>query len=116
MKKSILFLGICLFIALGVFAQERYFRLTPAWLVSIKDSTKNYVVVDINNYSSEQLYDKAIRYVNEKYKNPDAVLKGKVQNEFLTFITHNDHMFDFRNGITIIVEVNYLTTISFEGK
>jgi hypothetical protein len=113
MKKSILF-AVFLFIAFWGFAQERYFMLTPDWLVSIKDSTKNYVVIDVNNSSSEQLYDKAIRYINEKYKNPDAVLKGKVQNEFLTFITHNDHMFDFRNGITIIVEVDYHTTISFK--
>jgi hypothetical protein len=113
MKKINLSL-VFLLIAFGGFTQENYFKLTPEWLVSLKDTTKNYVVVDVNNLTAKQLYDKAIMYVNERYKNPDAVLRGKIENEFLTFATHNDHMFDFRSGVPIIVEVDYLTTISFK--
>ncbi|MDO9255967.1 MAG: hypothetical protein Q7U54_10680 [Bacteroidales bacterium] len=113
MKNTILS-TIFLFIAFWGLAQEKYFKLTPEWLVSVKDTTKNYVVVEVNNYTAAQLYNKAIMYVNERYKNPDAVLRGKIENEFLTFATHNDHMFDFRSGINMIIEVNYLTTVSFK--
>lgn len=67
MIKKILFSSILLISAFSL-AQTKYFQLTPNWLVSVQDSTKNYIVVDVPNFSTDQLYKKAIKYVNEKYK------------------------------------------------
>jgi len=114
--KKILLLFVILIYAVSLNAQNKYFNLTPHWLVSVQDTNKNYVVVTMDSCSAEQMYKKTINYINKSYKNPDAVIRGKSENEFLTFITYST-IFTFEDGwgITNVVSGEYFTTISYKN-
>lgn len=69
--KKILFV-LMLFVSMGVFAQE------PLELVYITDgyySISNVEVVE--NVASKDLYSRALLWVSETFKNPDAVMVSK---------------------------------------
>lgn len=41
----------------------------------------DYVVSEFNSVSKEEIYKKTINWVKETYKNPDEVMKMKIENE-----------------------------------
>jgi hypothetical protein len=98
--------------AVSLNAQNKYFNLTPHWFVSVQDSTKNYVVITIDSCSADKLYKKTINYINLTYKSPESVIRGKSENEFLTFVTHDKIVMKL-NRIEN-VDIEYFTTISYK--
>lgn len=110
--KKLIFILITFFCVIGVSAQEKYFTLTPNWLVSTTDSTKNYTVIYIDSTSADQLYNKTINYINLIYANPETVLKGRAKNEFLTFTTQDKIVLKF--NVDVEVDLNYYTTIFYK--
>ena len=60
----------------------------------------------------------AIKYVNEKYKNPEEVIKGKTENEYLRLETYVPQFTKVNNsGVKLDVSMKYTTELRFkDGK
>jgi hypothetical protein len=78
MKKflslSFLFLTFILFGQTNVINHPNKFEYSETCL-------NDYIVTEIENISKDVIYNKSLNWVNETYKNPDAVLKMKIENE-----------------------------------
>lgn len=70
MKRILILITMCI-IAWSANAQ---FVLTPKGLKSAKDSS-DFVVFEFPNKSKEDLYKSALLYFNNKYINPESVIK-----------------------------------------
>ncbi len=64
------------------------FVVTPNGLKDLNDKEKSYVVINIEGKTAKELYDNAIKYINKNYKSPNDVIKGKIDGEYISFITH----------------------------
>lgn len=105
-----------LFISLIGFSQE--LEVTSNGLKDKENPEKNYVVINCANKTKSELYDNAIKYINEKYKNPDEVIKGKTKNEYLRFETYAGQFIKVNNsGAKLDVSAKYYTELRFkDGK
>ena len=114
MKKLILLLTLAL--SMQVFGQK--YIVTPEGLRDVNNVSKTYIVYDINGLSTTQLYENAINYVNEKYKNPEEVIKGKIEGEYLKFDTYvSDFILYNNSGIKMPIQANFTTQLRFkDGK
>ena len=92
--------------------------VTPSGLRDAKDAEKQYVVIEIDGLSAKQLYDNSIKYINEKYKNPEEVLKGKTDGEYLKFDTYDPNFIIYNNSsYKVPIKANYTTELRFkEGR
>jgi len=92
--------------------------LTPNGLRDSINTEKTYVVITIEGKTAKQLYDNAIKYINKAYKNPEDVIKGKTDGEYLKFITHEPQIFSFKFlGKIMPSSANFTTELSFkDGK
>ena len=114
MKKLIL-LSMVL-IGFNSYAQK--LNVTPNGLRDSNDSEKTFVVINAEGKTAKQLYDNAIKYVNKAYKNPEAVIKGKTDGEYLKFITHvSDFLLVNNSGAKIKINADYTIELNFkDGK
>lgn len=62
--------------------------VTPIGLKDSIDNEKSYVVINAQGKTAKELYENAIKYINKNYKSPNDVIKGKIEGEYLSFITH----------------------------
>ena len=114
MKKLILFSLICL----SATAYGQKLTVTPNGLKDANDTEKTFVVINADGKTAKELYDNAIKYINKNYKSPDEVIKGKVEGEYLKFITHVSNFLTVNNsGAKILIDANYTIELNFkEGK
>ena len=114
MKKSIL-LSMIFFCSLSY---GQTFVLTPNGLRDSLDTERSYVVINAGGKSAKQLYDNAIKYINKNYKNPDEVIKGKTDGEYLKYNTHASDFISFKNSfLKAKFDVDYTTELNFkDGK
>ncbi|NQX42538.1 protein of unknown function [Pedobacter steynii] len=119
MKKQILtLLCVALFPFLSS-AQDKAseFTLTSNGFINSADSTKNYVVVDMQGKSQQDLYKKSLIYLSGLYVSPKEVL-STIENESITVNS------TAKNAIKMKVlflnpswDVNYTITFQFkDGK
>lgn len=101
---------------ISILAQE--IVVTPSGLRDKNDLQKTYVVIKIDSIKQDQLFKFAISYVNKNYKNPDQVIKGKTDNEYVRFITHVPYFLKVNNsGAMIDIDADYSTELNFkDGK
>lgn len=114
MKKLFLF-------ALFVFSTLAYGQklvVTPLGLRDADDVKKTYVVVSAEGKTAKQLYDNAEKYVNKSYHSPEDVIKGKIEGEYLRFITHISDFLEVNNsGVMIPTDADYAVELNFkDGK
>jgi len=114
MKNLILLLTLTL--SMQVFGQK--YTVTQNGLRDENDVEKTFLVLEIDGLSAKQLYDNAIKYVNEKYKNPEEVIKGKTDGEYLKFDTYvSDFLLYNNSGAKIPIQATYTTELRFkDGK
>jgi hypothetical protein len=92
------------------------FTITPDGLKDKSNNEKTFVVLNVEGKTAKQLYDNAILYVNTIYKNPSAVMRGNIINEFLSFATHTN-TFYMDAFIKRNIDVEYITSLTFkDGK
>lgn len=96
---------ITLFIGLSATAQT--FNLTPYGLLG--QSGKEYSVIDMPGQSAEDLYNRALVYLNGIYANPDKVLSTVPHhsisiNGFAANAVRRNSMHAFDLNYTIVVE------------
>lgn len=69
---------------------------TPIEILKFKfnaDGSTEFFVYPADKMTAAEIYTKVINWVNETYKNPDAVIKGKVENEMVRLDGFSDKMF-----------------------
>lgn len=76
MKK--LFYAIILFTSLG-FSQSKEFIFTP-------EGITDFLVIDVPGKTAAQLYSQTINWINTYYSNPESVIKGKIENDYIRFV------------------------------
>ncbi len=112
--KKILMVAIILIASVSAYSQK--YVVTPTGLKDEVNTEKSFVVINTEGKTAKQLFDNAVKYVNVTYKNPNVVIKGKIDGEYLSFITHSE--FYVENGFTKApFDMNYLTELTFkDGK
>ena len=70
---------IIFFIAISSLSFGQKFSVTPNGLRDEKSIEKSYLVINAEGKNARQLYDNALKYITKTYKNPDYVIKGKLQ-------------------------------------
>ncbi len=115
MKKQLFILSFLLLNHIG-FSQE--YEVTPNGLKDKSNTENGFLVIEAPDKNSIELYLNAIKYVNENYKNPDEVIKGKIENEYLRFETYVPQFTKVNNsGAKLDVSMTYTTELRFkEGK
>lgn len=76
------------------------------------------IVVEIDSLSASKIYNKAINWVQETYKNPDKVLKANIANEKIRIDGFANGAWWYKTlGITSNMDMEYTLEISFkDGK
>ena len=69
------------------------------------------VVVEVENKTAEELYNKALNWVQETYSNPDAVLKAQILNEKIRVNGFMDNAWTY-NGLSF--DMSYNVEVSFK--
>tara|TARA_R110001632_G_scaffold148797_2_gene266043 strand:+ start:960 stop:1526 length:567 start_codon:yes stop_codon:yes gene_type:complete len=115
MKKQLFLLAFLLFNYIG-FAQE--YEVTPSGLKDKSNIENSFLVIETPEKTIAELYQNAIQYINENYKNPDEVIKGKTENEYLRFETYVPQFTKVNNsGAKLAVSMEYTTELRFkDGK
>jgi hypothetical protein len=81
-----------------------------------KDGVKP-VVIQFDSLNASQLYSKAINWVQETYKNPEVVLKTKIENEKLRVDGIATNVWFYKSmGMTIFYDVEYSFHIEIKDK
>ena len=65
--------------------------------------------------SSKDLYNKAINWINTYYKNPEEVIKGKIEGEYLRFDGFQKSLIHVKIlGLTTFYNVRYTIKLNFK--
>ena len=60
----------------SLLAQETEFKFT-------KDGITDYLVIQVPNKTASELYQQTINWINTYYKNPEKVIKAKIENDYI---------------------------------
>ena len=73
------------------------------------------IVVDVKEKTAQELYQKALNWVQETYKNPDEVLKANITNEKIRFNGYKQHAWSWKTmGMKQTVDMEYTIEVSFK--
>lgn len=64
--------------------------LTPNGLADSSDNSNKHIIIDVPNLTTSELYTNSVNYIQRTYKSPQDVIKGQVENSFMSFVTHTD--------------------------
>ncbi len=114
MKKIILIISV--FFAISIYGQE--FEITKEGMFSKSDHDKKYIVLEFPEMDAKTLYQSCIKMIYEEYKNPDEVIKSKIDNEYLRFDNYIPQMLTVKNSFQkLYVDTSYTTELRFkDGK
>ncbi|WP_353158441.1 hypothetical protein [Myroides odoratus] len=111
MKKLLLLFAVLL--TNVTFAQ--HFEVTPEGLKS-KTNQEPYLVLDFEGKTASELYDAAVLFVNETFKNPNHVIKSDIKDKKLRF-SQMHQMRVSNGGAKIPVDIRFDNELSFkDGK
>ncbi|MDO9256769.1 MAG: DUF4468 domain-containing protein [Bacteroidales bacterium] len=115
-RLNILITIVVLIISTSALGQK--FEVTPNGLHDANDNTKTFLVINCEGKSAKELYENAIKYVNQNYKNPQEVLKGQIESEYFSFVTCSSNVITFRrSGGHPTYYLTYRTELNFkDGK
>ena len=110
MNKTMFFL---LFLPMVSFAQQ--YEVTQDGLRDKSNLENPHLVIETPDKTSSELYVNSLKYINEKYKNPDEVIKGKTENEYLRFETYVPQFTKVNNsGAKLDLSMKYTTELRFK--
>ena len=110
MRKLILLLT--LFTITLNFAQDnKFFQLD-------KNGISDFVVTEVPGKTKEELYNQTLNWINKTYKNPDKVILGKVENDYIRIEGYSDNIYVLNTfGSENRTDSKYQIEISFkDGK
>lgn len=111
-----IFTILILMISSFCFSQE--FEVTQDGIKDKSNINNNFLVIEAENYSANRLYQNALKFIIETYKNPDYVIKGKIENEYIRFESNNNFSMSFNNKIgRMTATIGYAVELRFkDGK
>ena len=107
MKKKILLIAL-MFVTFSINAQTTFkFNL---------DGTSDFVVYSTDKKTAAFIYTKSINWINETYKNPDKVIKAKIENEMIRIDGYLSSAFSrtFASGNKADYDVAYTLEIEIQ--
>lgn len=111
MKKSI-FLFFIYLITANVFSQSLV--VTQDGFRDESNLDNNYVVLEFENKTAENLYNTAVKYINLTYKNPDEVISGQIKNDFIKYNTYVSNFPNVKSAwVNLNINTEYTTLLSF---
>ena len=115
MKKQLSLVTFLLSTFIGL-SQE--YVVTPDGFKDKSNIENSYLVIELPDKSTAELYQNAIKYVNVNYINPKEVILGKIENEYLRFETYVPQFTKVNNsGAKLDVSMKYTTELRFkDGK
>ena len=114
MKKQIFLLSFLLISYIG-FSQE--YEVTPTGLKDKSNLENSFLVIETPGKKTDELYQNAIKYINENCKNTDEAIKGKTKNEYLRFETDIPQFTKVNNsGTKLDVSMKYTTELRFKDE
>ncbi len=80
------------------------------------DGTTDYVVYSIDKTSAADIFTKTINWINVTYKNPDKVIKAKIENEMIRIDGYSSSAFSrtFASGNKADYDVTYTLEIQIQ--
>lgn len=113
MNKVIIFLFLLSSISYG-----QKLSVSPDGLKNADDPEKSFVILNIDGKSAKQLYDDALKHIIKTYENPDKVIKGKLENEYIKYTTHATDFLIIKNSFAKVpISSDYTVELSFkDGK
>lgn len=113
MKKIIISLMLFCFIM----ANGQEFVVNEYGFCDAKIPTNNYVVINAEGKTANQLYNNALKYVNQKFVKPSEVIEGKVEGEYLKYGIFNKFQDVNVPEGTIHLNIGFSCDLSFkDGK
>tara|TARA_B100000586_G_C19908683_1_gene342187 strand:+ start:37 stop:594 length:558 start_codon:yes stop_codon:yes gene_type:complete len=110
MKKLLILL---FFISFNSFGQK--FVATMNGLRDADNVDNNYLVLEMDGLNATELYKQSIKYINDNYNNPEEVIKGSSEGEFLKFDTYVDNLLTYKNsGVKIQITGLYTTELRYK--
>ena len=74
-----------------------------------------YVVITAKSQTADVLYNSALKYINEVYKNPSEVIKAQEPGEYIRFDTYAGQFATVKNGgIKLDVSTTYTIELRFK--
>ncbi|MRX40567.1 DUF4468 domain-containing protein [Flavobacterium sp. LC2016-23] len=92
--------------------------VTPDGLRNPNDPEKTFVVLNLEGKTAKQLFDGSVKYITKNYQNPDKVIKGKIENEYIKFTTHIADFIIIKNSFAKVpITADYTVELNFkDGK
>jgi hypothetical protein len=78
------------------------------------DGSSEYVVFQAGNQTAKELYTKTLNWINETYKNPENVIKAKIENEMIRIEGFNYKVFTRTFPSGTIAEYDALYTMEMQ--
>lgn len=111
MKKA----TIMLLLLFTVIASAQEFEVTPNGLKNKEDKEKSYLVLKVDSTSAKELYKKTLKYLNQKYANPDKAIKSKIENEYIRVHTFIPNFTKVKNSFArVAVDGEYGIELKFK--
>lgn len=95
---------------------SQHIQLTPDGFKYLEHTDKDYCVLNFEGKSAKELYENAIKYIHTVYKSPNDVLKGNIQNEFISFSTYNGSISKITNNLGGFRDLESKFTIALSFK
>lgn len=97
------------------YSNSQTFVVTPNGLRDSKNIEKSYVVITKEGKSAKELFDNSLKYINKAYKNPEEVIKAKIDGEYLKFNTYVPGFTIVDNlGTSLPINAKYTVELSFK--
>lgn len=110
--KKIYLLLLCL-CPLIVFGQR--FVLTPNGLRDGADVNKDFLVINFEGKSANELYMAAKSYINQTMKNPRFAIKSDVENDYIRYDMFVPEITSIKKmGVKLVAEAKFTVEIRFK--
>jgi hypothetical protein len=80
MNRVFLFL---LLATISIATRAQNFIITPKGLTNAADSSKRYIVINVDSVSARDLYTRVYSYIQRTWKNPEFTNNGRIEGELL---------------------------------
>lgn len=88
--------------------------ITPEGFADKLDTSKKYIVVNVENSNKDILYKNALKYINKNYKNPEKVIKSKIESEYIRIDSYKSNISFFKSGMKHYINAEFSIELSFK--
>jgi len=102
-----------IFVALLLFTTNIYSQIIP--LLKLTSNGVEPIVVNIDSISVQHCYKKTMDWINYTYKNPEIVLKAKIENEIIRIEGYRQNAWLYPSmGTNFHYDMNYVLQVDFK--